>query len=493
MIRKLKIKNLGSIEEVDISFKMGLHVITSDTAEGKSLLLEAIKFILGEDISSEVIRQGCESAIVEACVFIPDGILYKIINLGVDTEAYELIISREINRQGENICIANGKIISLELLKKLMEPFTEIYGEQEQIKVWDAQENLAMLDGYGKLRLKKPILGVKRAFFEYKKLLDKLETMLENDANESEKAIFLKEQIQDITALNLREGEEDELESKRTLLLQQKEISEEDISAIEDRLSELQEAKRTYEKVIPHLIVYKKQLERELYEIENKDCVIKELRENIEKAKQEYFEKTKWLTEVRKQLAGELEQVIMSEFRELSVPNVQFKIHFKETRELSHSGNDSVEFLFSEKTGETMRTIYEVTSSGEVSRVMLAFKSIFIYADPTPTIIFDEIDSGLNDDAARKVAEKLAHVSRFRQIFCVTQIPEIAVMGDVHVSINNGVINDITRTTIEALDEDKIIDKLCKMLSCQDKTGVIRDEVISMREKAGSFKESLSS
>ncbi len=266
-------------------------------------------------------------------------------------------------------------------------------------------------------------------------------------------------------------------------------VDEEDINGIESRLYQLQQIKRKYRMEIDSLIEYKQTMEQELYSLKNRDTLLLQYEQQMESARNKYQEAADQLSSRRRQIALTMEKHLKEELTQLSFPMVQFQIQFQKSNEPRENGQDQIEFLFSANKGEPLRPLVKVASGGELSRIMLALKNLMADLDKTPTLIFDEVDTGVSGIAAQKIAEKLAAISRNRQTFCITHLPQIAAMGDVHLFIEKQASQQKTVTNVTILDEQQMVEELGRMISGNQITDKTREHAQELKQFALKFKK----
>ncbi|OEH85675.1 DNA repair protein RecN [Desulfuribacillus stibiiarsenatis] len=291
-----------------------------------------------------------------------------------------------------------------------------------------------------------------------------------------------------IDCLEIATVQIDEVTRALCSMTNESEENDQDIDQIESRLYQLQQIKRKYRMDIPDLLLHQKNIEQEIFTLLNRDSVIQEVEAQFNITLEQYHEKARTLMLKRKQIAKAMEDNLKNELLQLLLPNVQFEIQFLTHSEPRSHGTDEVEFLFSANVGEPLKPLTKVASGGELSRIMLALKNILAEVDQTPTMIFDEIDTGVSGKAAQKIAEKLVQVSRNRQVFCVTHLAQIAAMSDVHILIKKN--NDInkTYTNLDILNEEQIIEELGRMISGEHVTTKTLENAQEMREIAKNTK-----
>lgn len=256
---------------------------------------------------------------------------------------------------------------------------------------------------------------------------------------------------------------------------------------IEQRLDTISSLRRKYGESVSDILAYVEKIERELDLIENKDEKLQQLQKEEAAALEQVQRLASVLTEQRMIVADKLAAEIVAELRELQMERTQFRVHFAVggEKKLTREGADQVEFLISANPGEPMRALSKIASGGEISRVMLAFKSIFARVDSIPVMVFDEVDTGVSGRAAQAIAEKMSRLSRSCQIFSITHLPQVACMADVHYRIHKTTDGDRTYTNIDDLNTEERMHELARMLGgveVTDKTLQHAQEMLALAD-----------
>lgn len=229
-----------------------------------------------------------------------------------------------------------------------------------------------------------------------------------------------------------------------------------ELEQIEVRVDEINNLRRKYGDTIEDILNYKDKISSRLEEIVNRDEMSEQLKIKLEQLESELSKKADYLTKIRQEVAISLEEAILNELKSLDMKGISFKVSFTKAN-YSQDGNSEVEFMISFNLGEDLKPIYKVASGGEMSRFMLAFKTILADIDEIDTIVFDEIDAGISGIAAQVVGDKLHNIAKKKQILCITHLPQIAANADTHFCISKNSDENRTYTTIKKLkDEDKI-------------------------------------
>ena len=258
-----------------------------------------------------------------------------------------------------------------------------------------------------------------------------------------------------------------------------------ELEQIEIRIDEINNLKRKYGNTIQEIFEFYNKTKARLDEILNRDEKVEELKKEVLRIEKILREKSEKLTNQRKQVAKELEEVLLVELKSLNMKNVAFKVNFEECN-YTIDGKDDIEFMISFNLGEDIKPIYKVASGGEMSRFMLAFKTILADIDQIDTLVFDEIDTGISGIAAQIVGEKLSKIATKKQIICITHLPQIAANADSHYCIEKNTSNDRTFTSITKLDYNQKRDEIARLIAgsnITEKTIQHADEIIELAKK----------
>ncbi len=268
------------------------------------------------------------------------------------------------------------------------------------------------------------------------------------------------------------------------------EYSPELLQEIQTRLDTIYRLKQKYGSSISEILVYKQNCEKELEELlgstHNKEKLEQEIADLENKLNTIALE----LTEGRKNIAESIEVQINEHLHDLQMPHAQFKVAIQQSEMFNRNGQDEVEFLIRTNLGEDMHGLAKIASGGEISRVMLAIKTVLVLGDSIETVIFDEIDTGISGLAAQKVGEKLAVISRARQVICITHLPQIAAMGDRNYLIEKSAVDNQTKTQLMTLPDDKLQEELCRLMG-----GFITESTLKsakeLKESANRYKQGI--
>ncbi|BFL67745.1 DNA repair protein RecN [Staphylococcus capitis] len=258
------------------------------------------------------------------------------------------------------------------------------------------------------------------------------------------------------------------------------EFDEQVLNELESRMNLLNNLKRKYGKDVPELIAYQSKLENEINKIENYEQSSSQLREEINQLYQEVIDIGKALSKERRRVARELRDHIVSEIQNLQMKDANLEISFKPLDEPNYEGIEFVEFLISPNKGEPLKSLNKIASGGELSRIMLALKSIFVKSRGQTAILFDEVDSGVSGQAAQKMAEKMRDIAQFIQVICISHLPQVASMSDHHLLISKASQDDRTTTQVKELLDDDRINEVARMISGASVTDLTRENAKEM-------------
>ena len=239
-------------------------------------------------------------------------------------------------------------------------------------------------------------------------------------------------------------------------------FSPNELDEVEGRLDRLYRLKKKYGPTVEDMIAYLERCRSELEQIEYAGDTLLQLEKQRGKAAKAAKTAAAALSEARKAAAVELEKQILTELQQLDMGKIRFSVAF-EAQELAENGADSVRFLMSANLGEELRPIHKIASGGELARIMLAMKNVLSEQDQVGTMVFDEVDTGVSGRAAQKVAEKMARISRKKQVLCVTHLPQLAAMADTHFSVEKGEAGGRTYTRVQELDRQRRREELARL------------------------------
>lgn len=535
MLLQLSIKNFALIEEITLDLDEGFTILAGETGAGKSILIDAINYVLGSKFNKDLIRTGEEKTFVEAICSIEDNKSLKEILDFYDIEYDDiLIISRESFKNGKSVIRVNGKAIILSNLRKISEKLIDIHGQHSNQNLLNKDRHIEYLDSFGKINLENDFIKYKESFVEFKDIKDKILSLNKNERDE--KLIdYIKYQIEEIDNASLSAGEEEKLIDRYNILSNHEKIrnslarsysyldsstgeysvldsldfvvreisaiekhsekaklikervnntyyelqdltkdikslldesyyDENELDEINSRIYKIGLLKKKYGSSIEEILKYRENLDKQYQEIINSEEIIKELKNKLIVIEKRLDKYSKNIHEKRVILGKAIEEKIEKELKYVGLGKCTFKISIEYDDSFNLKGKDKVQFMISTNLGEPIKPMEKIVSGGELSRIMLSLKSVFIDKDNTPTIIFDEIDTGISGRIAQCVAEKMYEISNKHQVLCITHLPQIASMSDNHYMVKKYIENEKTFTKIEKINEEKKIEEIAIML-----------------------------
>lgn len=534
MLKRLVISNFAIIENIDISFQDGFTVLTGETGAGKSLVIDSLSLLLGERASNELIRQGEDKATVQGFFEVHKPKLSAFLKkLGVKEEG-ELLVERTISKT-KNMVRVNGTSISLGDLQKIGPYLADIHSQFDFAKILNPENYLSIVDGFNRDLIESYQENYRSSLEEYKKAKDLLATLEAKQKKIEENRDFYEYQYKELKAMDLKEGEEEDIKKELSLLKnydkiysleeEAKEIIngsfledfyslnktlsklssfqaqfEEDEKTLEDRYyemedllssikkkfgdldydpsrldeleqrsSDLEALKRKYRKDLPELISYRDELASL---VGNKSDLLSEIHsqeETVSKKREETYQKGLDLSLLRQKTAKKIEKELQETLSSLLL-KTKFQISFAKPSSTDDSsfyenGIDSVDFLIETNVGEGLKSLSKILSGGEASRVMLAFKALFIKANDVPTVVFDEIDTGMSGITASAVAREIHKISLSTQVIAITHMPQVASLSDHHILISKEVKGDRTYAHMKELSLKEKIEQVAYLIS----------------------------
>lgn len=547
MLIQLDIENVAVIEKASVEFEKGLNVITGETGAGKSLLINSLNMVLGQRSSHEMIRSGSDFAKVSATFFVPgintvlaefdiensdDSVVVtrKIYADGrnvchVNNCAVNVSVLKAI---GERMVVIHGQRDSgmlfdtsthVRLLdeyaknKDLLEKYSAVYAEYKE-----ADRQLKSLSGdektraeeidYLKFRLdeiEKAGLSVpeEEELLSERKKLENAES-LSRDANDAYSAISTdggaKESLycamRSLQSLAKFDAEAQTFSDKAADLYYELEELARDIgsykakieynpqrlSEIADRIDTINTLKRKYNTDIDGIIKYYDEASVKLETLLNFDSNKQKIEDKVKKLYSEAVTAARALTESRELAAAELSKKLENELEYLDMPRCKAEFSLSPCP-LTALGAENAELLISTNPSESPKSVSKIASGGEMSRIMLAVKSVFSDFEKVPTLLFDEIDTGVSGRAAEKIAKKMQLLSKDFQLICITHLPVIASKADNHLLIEKKTDGESFTTTVKTLNNNERVHEIARIISGDNITDVSLENARSMLER----------
>lgn len=533
MIKSLHISNYALIKEIDIDFAPGLNIITGETGAGKSIMLGALGLLFGNRADTRVISDETKKSIVEV-EFLTDGqsaVHALLAENDIDDNGDTLIMRRELSPAGRSRAFVNDTPASLSLMRELSLQMVDIHSQHQNLLLGDADYQLRIVDALAGHDDK--VADYRAAYDEYQKLLHLYADTRDKLRRYKAESDFTAYQLEELTALNLKEGEDRELEAERDTLSEQSELKalitqameamnggESALSAIEtsaDAVRELSESLpetlalaqrmdaalaelravaaalenfdeqcqadgsrleevegrlgKIYSLEAKHhvdsvgaLLELQNRLAEQMAMSETGDQYLSELEMQARKAKKEAVVKAREISARRQQCAAELAKELCAAAIPLGMKNLRCEVSVTPSK-LCRTGMDEVDFLFAFNKNQPLTPVGQTASGGEMSRLMLALKSVMGRRINLPTIIFDEIDTGVSGDVAAQMAGLMSDIAEDRQIITITHLAQVASKGSTHFKVYKEDDDQSTRTHVRLLGAEERVDELALMLS----------------------------
>ena len=524
MIEQLSVKDYVLFESCIIDFTNGMSVITGETGAGKSLLIDAIGYLSGDRIKSNVIRNGKDKAILSMVLTSNEKVNSILEENGFEVDD-QVIISRTILNNNKSTVRINQQITTLSFVRKIVNLLVDVHSQMDTYRLMDTKLQMELLDSYAKVEDLKS--SVKEAYFSYSNVLNELERLKNEEFSDSELE-FLTAQLDEIENANIQEDELEMLneqiheasnwfKNKEDLSLCLYEMDKENgaldslytlykqaskssiLNAYEETFKNLYYSLQTVDEELKHVRDTHSNDALDLDSLQNRQYLIKKLyrkyggsymslmesKKNIidkidriihrqdvfdklEKEKEEsfaaYMKLANELSVKRKDVFSLLESKVMEHCKDLMLENARFKISCTEKKP-SSNGIDEIEFLVSMNPGQDFSSLSVSASGGELSRLMLALKVVFQASNGIETIIFDEIDTGVSGKVALAMGAKMRALSNKYQVLCITHLASVAVMANTHYLVSKKSTFNETITRVQKLDHDQTIQELAIMTS----------------------------
>lgn len=536
MLLQLNIKNFALIEELTINFEKGFNVLTGETGAGKSILIDAINYVLGGKFNKGLIRTGENRTFVEAIFDIENGVVVNMLKY-MDISCEDLlIISRETFKSGKSVVKANGKSLLISDIRKISNILINIHGQHDNQELLNSSKHIYYLDKFGEELLNDSLNNYKNNYEELLQIDNKIKEFGIEDGEKEKLMDFLKYQIEEIESLKLKSGEDKKLEEQYSILNNAEKINnalsesynilynssdnytsihdllnkvireirsvenhmekvkgiadsleecyfnieqnitdirniqntviydKNELELINSRIFQIDSLKRKYGSTIDDILLYKDKIQNQFDEMNNSSKIIEKLKIKRNNIIKKLRNQAKIIHNIRLDVSSILEKRIKEELDYVGLEKSVLKINVDFKDDFYMNGCDKVKFLISTNPGEPLQPLDKVVSGGELSRIMLSLKTAFVDKDEIPSVIFDEIDTGISGRVAQRVAEKMYLISRGHQVFCVTHLPQIASMSDNHFLVSKDVKNGKTYTNIVPITNEEKESEIARMI-----------------------------
>lgn len=549
MLRSLHISNYALIDTVDITFHNGLNIITGETGAGKSIMLGALSLILGERADLKAVRDSGRKSVIEATFELHDYKRLKEYCVANDIEWDDnvCILRREIAPAGRSRAFINDSPVTLDLLSHVAMLLVDIHSQHNNRLLASPEFQLSIIDTLaGNEQL---LADYSRRFVAYRRALKRLrdtKKLIEQNRQDED---FTRFQLEQLDAMNLEAGEQEQLEKDRDVLANITEIKStlggaldslsngtsnaiallgdameyceqlsqvlddadniverlntahielrdiadtlsdfdrdlnadpDELEAVEQRLNDIYSLQSKHHvSSVEALIELRENFRIKLSSLENSSYTIEELEKEARRAKAAAKEIAAELTRRRTEEARRFEKLLCDTASPLGMKNLRAQVEIT-TGDMSSTGMDTVEFKFAFNKNQPFMPVGSTASGGEISRLMLSVKSIIASRMQLPSIIFDEIDTGVSGDVANRMGLMMRDISRSIQVMAITHLPQVAALGNAHYKVYKIDDEDATHTHIRQLDREQRIDEIAVMLSGSTVDAAARANALSL-------------
>ena len=533
MLKQLHISNYALIDELEVSFQPGYNVITGETGAGKSILLGALSFALGERADTNVLFDKEKKCVVEAQFMLSDETLKPLFeenDLDFETEC---IFRRELNPQKKSRAFINDTPVALQTMKEIGSQLVDIHSQHDSLLLTDADFQLRLLDEIAQNGA--VLTDYQDEYGNYNTLKRKLNALKELATKNTAENDYLKFQLEELEKADLKEGEYAEIEQTlhvmenseeiKTLLVTANGLMEDSENAILGQVNELTSTLQRMKHLLPDtediaervenlkvelkdiaydlrrkedetqfdenqlqslqerydllsrlmmkhrigdfeaLINLRDSLKEKVNAFENIDEEIAKVQKQLDECTKHLSQKAKTLHDRRCQAATAFSEKVTELVRQLAMPFAQFQVSVEGQDSFGNKGSDEIRFLFSANKGIAIDDLRRVASGGELSRLMLSIKSAVSDYNYIPTLIFDEIDTGVSGEVAAKIGGIMRQMGQSLQLISITHLPQVASQAEHHYFIYKDNEGERTQSHIRLLDSAERIGEIAKMLS----------------------------
>ncbi len=546
MLLELNVKDIALVRKAKVAFGSGVNILTGETGTGKSVIIDSAMLALGAKARTDIIRQGAEYAYIELIFDVDEERREKLKSIGIEPDENGLLIVSRKLMPGKSLSRINDETVTAAKLKAAAALLLDVYGQNEYYTLKDKHRHLEILDEYAGERISKLLSDTALAYVEYKAAVKAAESFNLDEKERARKTDLLSFELNEIDEAGLRAGEEEELSLRFKKLNNAKKILEsvseacnilsecdtgraaselehalrydEELKASYDELMDAQSVLNSciadlrgyadgleldeaaleetearldlirrlelkYGQTVEEILDYRERIAAELDSMQQYDSKRAEALACLDKAKAKLDASCRALSNRRKDEAKALSRAIEEELKDLGFEKPKISMEFKECTP-SADGFDDVCFMAALNPGEKEKPLAEVASGGELSRVMLAIKTILAETDDMPTLIFDEIDTGISGRTAQRVAEKLDVIGMRHQVICVSHLPQIAAMADTHFVISKTEQDGRNITNIEKSDRAGLVEELARLLGGEKITKAVSDNAAELLKLA---------
>ncbi len=554
MLTQIHIRNFAIIDEVELDLRSGMTVLTGETGAGKSILVDALGMVLGDRADADSVRHGQERADIAATFAIDQ--LPKVADWLKTHEldnGDECILRRVISAEGRSKGFINGSPAPLQLMKELGEKLVDIHGQHQHQSLLKSDVQRQQLDAFGGHQaLAQQVSQLAR---EHQQCADKLNQLRQAARDRDHRLELLNVYVDELSALDLKPGELDELHTDHKRLANGEElmhscqqaldvISDNDeanlerqlsrqlhslqafsdldpqlqnivnllnesliqlqeagnelrhyvdsldmnperLQWLEQRLSAIHDVARKHRCEPEQLIDLQQQLSDELSALQNADVELDQLSAQLKTLEQDYLAQAKKLTSARKKAAKTLGDKVSAEIQQLGMPHGRFQVCLEARDEAIHrGGQERIIFEVSSNPGQPPRPLNKVASGGEMARISLAVQTLLATGQQIPTLIFDEVDTGIGGAVAETVGRLLRSLGNSHQVMCVTHLPQVAALGHNHLQVTKTADAISTSTQLIELNKQQRQEEIARMLGGMEITSQTRAHAEEMIVRA---------
>lgn len=533
MLKQLQISNYALIEQIEISFNQGFNVITGETGAGKSILLGALGFALGDRADTNVLYDKEKKCIVEAHFELKDKALQPLFEQNDLDFDNDCIFRRELSPQKKSRAFINDTPVSLQTMKEIGNQLVDIHSQHDSLLLTDADFQLKLLDEIAQNGAE--LADYQKEYANYNAFKRKLHDLKEMATKNTAENDYLKFQLDELEKADLKEGEYADIEQTlgvmenaeeiKTLLVTANGLMQEGETAILKQFNELASTLSRLKHLLPDsedlaerienlkvelkdiaydlhrkedetqfdegqlqnlqerydllsrlmmkhrandfeaLISLRDSLKEKVNAFENIDEAIAQVEKQLKDSEKQLSNLAKALHDKRCQAATAFSEKVVALVRQLAMPFAQFHVGVESQETFGSKGSDAIRFLFSANKGVAPDDIRRVASGGELSRLMLSIKSAVSDYNYIPTLIFDEIDTGVSGEVAAKIGGIMRHMGNTLQLISITHLPQVASQAEWHYFIYKDNEGERTQSHIRQLDINERINEIAKMLS----------------------------
>ena len=545
MLCELKVSNFAIIDNIHIEFRKGLNILSGETGAGKSILLKSLGLLMGEKAAGDSVRTGAELAVIEGSFDLttrPD-ILGRLSEMGVDVQDDQMVVRRIVSTvSNKSRVYINGSLSTLAGLRDVVAPLLEVAGSSVPlIEMTGQHENRNLLSRAYHLDLVDQFAGIwkKRTEFADKfraaqQIEDEIEAIKQESRSRAQRLDFLLYQRDEIRALELRPGEEEEIENETKRLKHSARLGdfaaqtenmlyndddsvtsrlhyvlqranelknidpelaqrleplsqaktlineasyelrdyakslEADPSRLEElqsRLSALRGLQKKYGATAVEILAALDEIEKEIHQLEHSDELLDEKERELSRLRKELGELAADMHARRVSASRLLSDGVNAELKDLNMRGVVFLVQVDPAREMSVTGQSTIEFMTQVSKSDSARPLAKYASGGELSRILLGIKQVVGAGQFPRTYLFDEVDAGVSGPTAEKVGRKLKRMAEGQQVICVTHLPQVASFGDIHFYIHKSSAKKGVQTEVTELQKTDRVQEIARLIS----------------------------